>query len=49
MAIIEAESSSEIGVVDDENLLHLVCLKGEEAYKDVQIPESLTADTISTC
>ena len=44
MAIIEAEPSSEIGVVDDESLLNLVCLKGEETYKDVQISESLTAE-----
>ena len=44
MAIIEAEPSSEIGVVDDESLLNLVCLKGEETYKDVHISESLTAE-----
>ena len=44
MAIIEAEPSSEIGVVDHESLLNLVCLKGEETYKDVQISESLTAE-----
>ena len=44
MAIIEAEPNSEIGVVDDESLLNLVCLKGEETYKDVQISESLTAE-----
>ena len=44
MAIIEAEPSSEIGDVDDESLLNLVCLKGEETYKDVQISESLTAE-----
>ena len=44
MAIIEAEPSSEIDVVDDESLLNLVCLKGNETYKDVQISESLTAE-----
>ena len=44
MAIIEAEPSSEIGVVDDESMLNLVCLKGKETYKDVQISESLTAE-----
>ena len=44
MAIIEAEPSSKIGVVDDESSLNLVCLKGEETYKDVQISESLTAE-----
>ena len=44
MAIIEAEPSSEIGIVDDESLLNLVCFKGEETYKDVQISESLTAE-----
>ena len=40
----EAEPSSEIGVVDDESLLNLVFLKGEETYKDVQISEILTAE-----
>ena len=44
MAIIEAEPSSEIGIVDDDSLLNLVCLKGEETYKDVQISENLTAE-----
>ena len=44
MAIIEAKPSSEIGVVDDESLLNLVCLKGEETYIDVQISESLAAE-----
>ena len=44
MSIIEAEASSEIGVLDDKNLLNLVCLNGEETYKDVQISESLTAE-----
>ena len=44
MAILEAEPNSEIGIVDDESLLNLVCLKGEETYKDVQISESLTTE-----
>ena len=44
MSIIEAEPSSEIGVLNDENLLNLACLNGEETYKDVQISESLTAE-----
>ena len=44
MAIIEAEQSSEIGVIDDESLLILVCLRGEESYKDIQISKSLTAE-----
>ena len=44
MAIIEAKPSSETGCVDDWSLLNLVCLKGEEIYKDVQISESLTAE-----
>ena len=44
MSIIKSEPSSEIGVLDDENLLNLVCLNEEETYKDVQILESLTAE-----
>ena len=44
MSIIEAEPSSKIGVVDDENLLILVCLKGEETYRDVKIFESLKVE-----
>ena len=44
MVIIEAELSSEIGVVYDETLLNLLSLKREETYKDVQISESLTAE-----
>ena len=44
MAIIEAEPSSEISVVDDESLLNSVCMKGEETYKVVQISENLTAE-----
>ena len=39
MAIIET-----IGVVDDDSLLNLVCLKGDETYKNVQISESLAAE-----
>ena len=39
MAIIETT-----GVVDDDSLLNLVCLKGDETYKNVQISESLTAE-----
>ena len=42
MAIIYAEPSSEIGIVDDESLLNLVCLKKEEPYKDVQDCSQIT-------
>ena len=44
LAIIEAEPNSKIGVVGDESLLNLVCLKRDEICKDVQISESLTAE-----
>ena len=36
MAIIEAEPSLEIGIVDDESVLNLVCLKKKGTNKDVQ-------------
>ena len=36
MAMIEAEPSLEIGIVDDESVLNLVCLKKVETNKDVQ-------------
>ena len=36
MAMIEAEPSLEIGIVDIESVLNLVCLKKVETNKDVQ-------------
>ena len=44
MTIIETEPSSGISKVGDKNSLYLVCLKGDETYKDAQIPESLTSE-----
>ena len=44
MAIIEAETSEECGVVDDESLIELACLQSKETYKDVQIADRLSPD-----
>jgi hypothetical protein len=42
IAIIEAEDSEDPLVVDDENLLEVVNIKGTETYHDVQISPDLT-------
>jgi hypothetical protein len=44
IAIMEAEDSEDPGVVDDEYLLELVNIKGNETYQDVHISSDLTDD-----
>lgn len=41
MAIIEAETDEQTGVVDNEGLLEVMTTDSAEAYKDLKISESL--------
>jgi predicted DNA-binding protein (UPF0278 family) len=42
IAIVEAETHEDVGVVDDENLLDFPGVDGKENYKDVQVCDELT-------